>query len=249
MKKILYIFLALLVMGCDSENAINCIQTTGKPVTKEFEVPTFSKIFAGSRVKLYLTYGDTQKVVVKTGKNLLNDVSVSVDNDELYLKNKNACNLVRDYKETAIYVTSPNITVIRNGSPYTIESTNTLKYPELTLLSEDEENEDEFHTDGDFKLDLESHSLKIVSNKLSNYYLSGTVADFSIQFLSGDGWIKAENLVAQHIAVFHRGTSKIVVNPKQSLTGKLVSTGDLIAVNHPPVLEVEELYTGKLIFQ
>lgn len=249
MKKILYIFLVLLLMGCDSENAINCIQTTGKPITKEFDVPAFSKIFAGSRVKLYLTYGETQEVVVKTGKNLLNDISVSVDNDELYLKNKNACNLVRDYKETAVYVTSPNITSIRNGSPYTIESTNTLKYPELTLLSEDEENEDEFHTDGDFKLDLETENLEIINNKLSNYYLTGSVDDFSIQVLSGDGWIKAENLTAQHVTVFHRGTSKIVVNPRQSLTGKLVSTGDLIAVNHPPIVEVEELYKGKLIFQ
>lgn len=249
MKKIGLLFLLVCLTGCDSEHAINCLQTTGKPVSKTFELPIFTKIFAGSRVKLFLTYGEKQEVTVKTGKNLLNDVAVSVKDGQLYLENENACNLVRDYKETKIYVTSPRITYIRNGSPYAIESTNVLKYPELKIVSEDEENEDEFHTDGDFKLQLDCDEVKIVNNNISNYFLSGRVGHLFVGFYAGDGRLEAGALIAQRIDVFHRGTNKIIVNPQEYLKGSLYSTGDLIAVHRPNVVEVEELYKGKLIFK
>ena len=60
---------------------------------------------------------------------------------------------------------------------------------------------------------------------------------------------EGEQLIAQHINVYHRGSNKMIVNAQQSLTGTLYSTGDLIAKNHPNEVEVEELYTGSLIFE
>ena len=41
----------------------------------------------------------------------------------------------------------------------------------------------------------------------------------------------------------------MVVNPQQSLEGQLRGTGNLISVNEPPVVEVERIYTGQLIFE
>lgn len=40
----------------------------------------------------------------------------------------------------------------------------------------------------------------------------------------------------------------MVVNPQQSIIGQIVSTGDVIAINQPPNVEVEVLFTGQLIF-
>jgi len=39
------------------------------------------------------------------------------------------------------------------------------------------------------------------------------------------------------------------VNPQETLTGELRGTGDLISLNNPSVIEVEQYYTGKLIFE
>ena len=41
----------------------------------------------------------------------------------------------------------------------------------------------------------------------------------------------------------------MIINPQQSLTGVITGTGDVIAVNRPPVVDVEERYTGRLIFE
>ena len=41
----------------------------------------------------------------------------------------------------------------------------------------------------------------------------------------------------------------MIVNPQASIKGSIFGTGDVISVNRPPVVEVEELYTGRLIFE
>ena len=41
----------------------------------------------------------------------------------------------------------------------------------------------------------------------------------------------------------------MVVNPQMSIRGRIVGVGDVIAVNRPEIIEVEELYSGRLLFQ
>ena len=124
-----------------------------------------------------------------------------------------------------------------------------MPYSNLTLVSEDAEGNSDYYTNGDFRLQLNSEQITIVNNNLSDYFLSGQVENLQIGFYNGDGRFDGEQLIAQHINVYHRGSNKMIVNPQQSLTGTLYSTGDLIAKNHPAEVEVEELYTGRLIFE
>ncbi len=155
MKNIIYVALILLFAGCDSENGWDCTQKAGAIVETEFPVKPFTKILVWERIKLYVKQGDIQKVVVETGENLMNDVEVTVTDGKLEIRNNNSCNLVRDYGLTKVYVTSPNINEIRSSTGLPVESIGVLRYPSLTLLSEDQYNEDQYHIDGDFKLDLE----------------------------------------------------------------------------------------------
>ena len=70
----------------------------------------------------------------------------------------------------------------------------------------------------------------------------------NINFAAGNGRFEGENLVAQNINIFHRGSNDMVVNPQQSLTGSIRSTGNVISVNEPPLVNVEEVFSGRLIF-
>jgi len=40
----------------------------------------------------------------------------------------------------------------------------------------------------------------------------------------------------------------MIVKPIQSIVGKMVSTGDIILKNNPPIVDVEELYQGQVIY-
>lgn len=236
-------------MGCDSDKGWDCIQTAGSIVQQEVSVPPFDKVLAWGRVKLFVQEGEAQKVVVESGSNLMPDINLTVTEGRLEIHNNNSCNLVRDYGLTKVYITSPNITEIRSSTGMGIESIGVLSYPSLNLLSEDQASNDKHHTDGDFKMELNVQNLSVVANGLSKFYLKGSAKNVSFGLYSGNCRIYAEDLIIQNLNVFHRSTGPMVVNPQQSIKGKIVSLGNVISKNRPPIVEVEELYKGRLIFE
>ncbi len=249
MKKILGILMIILISGCSSEDAPDCVQTAGTIVQQEVQLETFTEIMVYDRVKLFIEEGPEQKVVIETGENLLNEVSARVEDGRLILNNDNTCNLFREYEITKVYVTSPNITWIQTSSPSAIESIGTLSYPELWLRSLNQEKDPDIHTDGDFILDLDVQNLRITTDHISNYFLTGKVENFDAFFAAGDGRLEARDLIVQNYDIFHRGTNKLIVNPQQSLRGNIYSYGNIISVNRPPEVNVTEHFKGELIFE
>jgi hypothetical protein len=238
----------VLLFACDSENANDCFQKSGRIITEEIALPTFTKIKVNRDVELILKEGDTQQVIVETGENLLNDVEFSVVNERLEITENNTCNFVREYNITKVYVTSPNITEIISSTQFKISSDGVLNYSDLDVLSEDY-HDSSIIAVGDINLNLNTQNLKVVGNNLTTFKFSGTTENLNITFSAGDGKLKAANLIANNVTIYHRGTNTIIVNPQLELTGALVSTGNLISKNHPPLVDVEELYSGRLIFE
>ncbi|MCF4101998.1 DUF2807 domain-containing protein [Gillisia sp. M10.2A] len=250
MKKLYFIIFSLLfICSCDTEDAPGCFKKAGDIVIDEVEVAPFNEIIVYERVKLFIEQGPVQKIVIETGKNLRKDVSVSVENNRLSIRNENSCNLFREYDLTKVYVTLPNLTWLQNSSGSAVESIGQLKLDNLWLRSVNQEDDLSIHTDGDFILDLHVQSLRITNDNVSNYFLKGKAENFNAFFAAGDGRLEATDLIVQNYEIFHRGTNKMIVNPQKSIKGEIRSSGDVIAKNRPPIVNVEEFYTGKLIFE
>jgi len=249
MRKFVYISVFVLLLSCNGENVPDCFQNAGPIIQKEFALNTFDKVTIFERVELIIKDEATQSVVLESGEYLMNDIEVYVEDGRLIVKNNNACNLTRDYGITKVYVSSPNLTEIRNGSGLTVSSDGVLNYESFILYSEDFGVEDGFyHTDGDFNLQVNSDLITIVTNDVSNIFMSGAVEKINIQFFSGNGRFEGANLIAQNVNVYHRGTNDMIINPQQSLTGQIRSIGDVISLNQPPTVSVIEYYTGRVIF-
>lgn len=249
MRYFVYILVSILLFSCNGENVPDCFQNSGTIVQQEIEVANFDKITVFERIELIISDEPIQKVVLETGEYLLNDIEIKVEAGRLIIKNNNGCNLTRNYGITKVYVSSPNLTEIQNSSGLTIKSDGVLNYANLKLLSEDFDSVGVTHTDGDFDLQVNSDEISLTFNNLSNVFISGSVNNLIIGFYSGDSRFEGRNLVAQHINISHRSSNDIIVNPQQSLKGIIRGTGDVISVNRPPIVEVEQLYTGKLIFE
>ncbi|MFC0604122.1 head GIN domain-containing protein [Winogradskyella pulchriflava] len=247
MRKRVYILL-LFVFACNSEDANDCFQTSGHIIQEEVTVSNFEKILVNRGVELIIKEATDYKVTIETGENLINDVKAEIVGDQLVLTDNNTCNYVRDYGITKVYVEAPNLTEIITSSQYEIVSDGVLSYDDLTLYSEDVNTGSQF-TVGDFRLTINSVELNIVSNNISSFYIDGNVTNLFVGFYSGSGRFEGENLIAQNISVYHRGSNDMIVNPQLSLAGELRGTGDLISVNEPPLVDVEEIYIGQLIFE
>tara|TARA_R100001369_G_scaffold954_4_gene3141 strand:+ start:13181 stop:13930 length:750 start_codon:yes stop_codon:yes gene_type:complete len=249
MKKLLWILSIILVASCNSEDAPGCFKKAGEIMQDEVAVDPFNEIIVYERVKLYIQQGPVQKVVIETGKNLRQDVSVEVIDNRLSIRNENSCNLVREYELTKVYVTIPDLAWLQNSSGSSIESIGILKLNALHLLSVNQENDLSIHTDGDFILDLDVENLKITNDNVSNYFLTGKAENFNVFFAAGDGRLDAPGLIVKNYQIFHRGTNKMIVFPVESIKGELRSSGNVIAKNKPAVVNVEAYYTGRLIFE
>jgi len=246
-KNIVFLLVFITLFTCDSEDANDCFQTSGIIVQQEVTVDAFTKILVNRDVALILKQGAEIEVIIETGKNLLNDVEAKVVDNKLQLTDNNTCNYVRDFGITKIYVTAPNITEIRSSTQYDVSSDGVLNYNNLQLISEDFNVPDSF-TVGDFRLDVNTSTLRITTNNISSFYITGQTENLNIGFFAGAGRFEGENLIAQNVDVFHRGSNDMIVNPQQSLKGELRGTGDLISVKQPPIVDVEQFYTGQLIF-
>ncbi|SDR74316.1 head GIN domain-containing protein [Christiangramia echinicola] len=249
MRKIIYLLAIIGLVGCDSEEAGNCLQKSGDIIQEEILVENFDEIIVYDKIKLYIEQGDQQKVLVETGENLLNEISVEVEAGRLVLKNENRCNFFREYGVTSVYVTIPDLKYLRHAGNIQLESIGTLNFEELWLVSENQALDPEIHTDGNFKLDLNVKNLRITNDNYSHFFLTGSVENFDGFFAAGDGRLEARDLIVQNYDLFHRGTNKLIVNPQQSLKGDIFSYGDIISVNRPPEVDVEEHFRGKLIFE
>ncbi|MFV0237384.1 MAG: head GIN domain-containing protein [Flavobacteriales bacterium] len=233
--------------SCDSENALDCFQTAGTIIQKEIEVAFFSKIVAQEEIILILKQGDQQKVIVETGKNLLNDVKVYVENNQLILKNENHCNYVRDYELTKIYVTAPDLTELRCATNRYIKSEGTLTYPHLTVLSENWNSD--YLASGDVELTLDNQKTTFIANGTSIFRISGKTQQLHLNFAANDCRFEGDDFIANQVQVTHKSSNDIIVNPQNSLKGILYSVGNLISKNHPEIIEVEERFKGKLIIE
>ena len=247
MKKIVYVVL-LLVFACNSEDTIDCFQSSGDIIQQEISTSSFERIFVNRDIELIIKDAPNHKVTIETGENLINDVIAEVVDNQLILTDNNTCNYVRDYGITKIYIEAPNLTEIRTSTQYDISSDGTLNYNNLNLYSEDFDIQNDF-TVGDMRLTVNSQNLTIASNNLSFFYINGEVNSLTIGFYAGAGRFEGENLIAQNVNVYHRGSNDMVVNPQQSLTGQLRGTGNLIAVNQPDTVDINQIYTGQLFFE
>ena len=248
MKKLIYIFGFVLFYGCDSESALDCFQTAGNIIQQEFSVSSFERILVNRDIELIIKQGVSQQVIVETGDNLLNDITVEVIGNQLELSDNNNCNFVRDFGITKVFVTTPNLTEIRCSTQFEIKSDGVLDFNDLNLLSENFNSPNTLPI-GNFILNLNVVNLNVVTNNLSLFYLSGEAENLNINFANGDSRFEGENLIAQNVSVFHRGTNDMIVNPQQSITGSILSTGNVISVNQPPIVDVEEVFNGRLIFE
>lgn len=244
----------LLVLGIvfnSCERPSDCVESSGAIIVKEVIVSDFNKIKVYKGIEVVITQGDVSKVQIEAGENFIDNVEVTQIDDQLIFKDRTSCNWVRDYGTTKILVTTPTLEEVYSKTDRKISSNGVLTFPNLSLISLDKDADGESGAGvGDFVLNINNQSLTISNNNVSRFYLSGQTDTANFNFYFGDGRIEAQNLVAQNIIVFHRGSNDMIVYPVVNLSGDLYSTGYLVSKNHPANNpQVIAHYNGQLIFE
>lgn len=241
--------MVLLCFACDSETAPDCFQLAGDTVQIPIELPAFTKIRMEHKVSLVIREGASQEVILETGDNLVPDILAYVEEGVLVLRDNNDCNYVRDFGITKFIVTTPQLVEIRNGSSYDVVGEGVLNFPELRLVSNTTGGFVDIRKSGDFRMTVNTTDFIVEANGMSGFFIDGKAKNATISFGDEMPRFEGANLQADHIQIFHRSSNNMIVNPQLSIRGRIVGVGDVISVNRPEIIEVEELYSGRLIFQ
>jgi hypothetical protein len=248
MKKIV-VFISFLLVFISCEKPSECIESTGDIVTKIVPVNPFSRIKVYRGIAIEITQGPEYKVEIKSGSNLINNISVTQNDNQLIFTDNTTCNWLREYGQTTIYITTPTLEEIYSKTERDIRSNGLLTFPTLKVYSIDKNGDGESSAGtGDFYFTISNNLMQIESNNVSNFFISGSTNTEIINFWAGDSRIDSSNLTAQNISVFHRGSNDMIVKPIQSISGKMFSTGNIILKNNPPIVEVQQLYQGHIIY-
>ncbi len=248
MKKFLPLIALFLIFNA-CEKPSDCVESTGAIITKDIAVQPFKKLKVYRGIEVVITQGTDYKVQVEAGENFIDNVEVQQNGDQLIFKDETSCNWVRSYGRIRILVTTPTLEEVYSKTDRNISSNGVLSFPSLSLIAMDKDGDGEKGAGtGDFIINVNTSSIYIANNNVSRYYLSGTATEAHFNFYFGDGRIEAENLTIQNLDVYHRGSNDMIVKPMQSITGKMVSTGNIVLKNVPPVVQVEQLYQGRVIY-
>jgi hypothetical protein len=244
MKKIITILVCIVTLvSCGLSE--DCVKNSGSKESREFDLGTFERVKVNKGIGLVVKQGPEYNVRIEAGKNIFEELEVKLVGDMLVVEDLSTCNWTRDYGEITVFVTAPYLIELHSKTEQKISSDGVLTYPILRLFSIDDETT---AGTGDFHIQVDNGQLVIESNHLSNFYISGHCNQMLLNFYFGDGRFFGENLQAETINVFQRGSNDMFVYPIQSITGTIYSVGNVILKNNPPLIDVEEVFRGRLIY-
>lgn len=248
MKKFLVVIVLFwLFSACEKPS--DCVESAGVTTTKEIAVQPFKKLKVYRGIEVIITQGNEYKVEIVAGSNFIDNVEVRQNGDQLIFKDEVSCNWVRAYGKTKILVTTPTLEEVYSKTDRKISSNGVLTFPNLNFIAMDKDGDGEAGAGtGDFILNLDCENVYIANNNVSRYYLSGRTENAKFNIYFGDGRIEAGDFTIQNLEVYHRGSNDMTVKPMQKITGTMNSTGNIILTNVPPIITVEELYQGRVVY-
>lgn len=250
-KQLLLIFFALITVSCGISE--DCFKGNGNRITQTFPLENFSKIKVYDGVGLVIKEGPNYEVKITTSDNIIDDLEVKMEGEMLIVKDNSTCNIARDYGQTVVYVTIPDGSILplipalelHCKTEQKMESEGVLHSPIIRLFSID--LSDGAGT-GDFYLEVDNEQLVVESNNVSNFYVGGVCGELLLNFYFGNGCFYGKELQAQNIKVYHRGSNDMFVFPIQKIEGTIYATGNVVLENVPPIVEVEEVFSGRVIY-
>ena len=242
----------ILVTSCGISE--DCFKGNGNQITQTFPLENFSKIKVYDGVGLVVKEGSNYEVKVVTSDNIIDDLEVRLDGDMLVVKDNSSCNIARDYGQTTVYVTIPDGTILplipelelHCKTEQKIQSDGVLHSPIVRLFAIGDDGDGA--GTGDFHINLDNGQFVVESNNVSNFYINGHCEEMLLNFYFGNGRFFGEELHAEKIKLFHRGSNDMFVYPIQKIEGIINATGNVVLENVPPIVDVEEVFRGRVIY-
>jgi len=235
----------ILPLLCSCKKTFHCTHS-GELSSMRIELKPVKRVETCNNIELHVVQDPRTFILVRGGREMLPHFSYLIENGKLVLDDAGKCIFRGDEYKIEVTLHTPDLREIRNSANFGIYSSDTLKFEELRLISENY-HQPESPAAGDFDLIVKTNYLEIISNNLSMFSIKGETQQLRIGFYSGMSKFMGKNLRAERIYFLQRSVNDLELFPLHDLKGHIYSTGNVLIFNEPDSIQVTQHYTGSLI--
>ena len=178
---------------------------------------------------------------VNAGSHLISEITTSVSNGKLTVKNKNKCNWVRDFHpdiQVEVWVKSINGITFTNSTG-NLETTDSIRADYFDF--------EVFGSIGTYHLKFKTNTLKLAINNGPSDLTAIGKTDLLYLFAVGFGKVDCLGLDVGDIYMTNKGTNSNSVNVSHKLDATIIGSGNIYYKGNPPTLTKNIIGSGQLI--
>lgn len=225
------IILSLVFTSCIFSPSI---KGNGNVVEQRRSVQSFDEIKVSRGMNVYISEGNTTRVVVKADENLLEIIETEVNDDVLKVTSSSN---IRKAKMKKVFITVPNLEVIKASAGSNIYSETVLNFDDLDVSTSSGSN---------IALDINSDEVIASASSGSNLKLEGKANSLKAKASSGSN-IKAGKLKTANSEAKVSSGANIWVSTQKSLKGNASSGGNVFYYGNPTNTEINHSSGGNVI--
>jgi hypothetical protein len=242
---VILLCLILCFASCQKELS-DCFKGRGRPVKDERSLLPFTKILAYDKIDLVLIKDSLQPehAVIESYKNLVPSIILTVNQDELTIRDNNTCNFVRDLdNRTNVKVYLHDLRHLEVHDDVSVKTGGRMHLDKLLIMDK---------SLNDMELELSALHPGIIEThqeSAGNIKLKGYAAIF-ISVVDDVGSMDASGLQGDYTFVFNNGPRDCYVQPYKVLGGQINYSGN-VYYNRMPIqpISFQIKGSGRLIMQ
>jgi hypothetical protein len=227
----------LLFNSCKKPNRCDCFKPRGETVIETRSIGNFNTLHTYDKIDVYYTQDSTLTtpiVQIKTGKNLVGNITTKIVDSELRIENANTCNFVRgEHNDVTVYVTAPRVKYFIQDGVGNIFGTNTVVVDTAHCF---------IYNSGDIHLNVKTKGIMSHTHGIGDLYLTGVSESFFSNIV-GQGFIYAQDCSIGYCFIYFRSNGEARVRVTGQLDCELASTGNIYYTGSPGVVNAK--VTGK----
>ena len=223
--------IATIIFLIFSTSIFSQIRGNGEIVKQERQVGTFNAVKISGAQDVFLMNGDQYSIVIETHENLLEHISVVIQNDMLWFEYKK----IKDYNKLKFYITTPEYKKVLVSGASDVRSIDTLVGDHLRISSSGA---------SDVNLLVNYQSIKSSASGASDITLTGSAVSHVIE-AGGASNVIAKTLVTETTVLRASGASTCFVEAKSSLTYKVSGASSVKYIGKPKTLIIQNNNASK----
>ncbi len=211
MKKLLFYFFAILILGsCDHRMG------SGHIVTEKRQTAEFSGISVGGAFEVEIKTGPVTEVEVESDDNVISFIETRVSGNTLKIRTKSGTNF--NNARYKVYITAPGINSINTSGAANVKVTGLLKSAGKIRL--------DVSGAGEIKTAVDAPEISAEISGAGNMELSGRTKDYTAK-VSGSGNLKSGNLQSENTIIEVSGAGTARVHASVSLKADASGAGNI----------------------